>query len=555
MAPGSVTEALELAARSPAGITFVDRKLNGPTLSFADLWSAAGQAAASIARQTSPGEPVGVLGSTSPELVAAVFGIWRAGRVPAMLSLPRRPADLPDYPRELFGRVQRAGARLVVVADDLLPYLSSNGDAGVTVALGDLFARGGGRKLARPAQPAELALLQFTSGTLDTSRVVPVSQRMLLSNLGAAIEATGGQPGREVVVIWLPLFHDMGLGMLLCSVLACSDLVLQPTEEFLARPGSWLDAISRFGGTFTASPNFGYGLGARDLAAKPRSLELSSLRCAANGGEPIDPDTLNAFAEMGRPHGLRRGALVPMYGLAEATVAVSIAAVGEGPRCVEREPGHALGSAGLFGAAARPLVACGRPVDGMRVAIRAPRGGQVPDGAVGEICVHGSGVFGGYLDDPAETEDVLHDGWLHTGDLGFIDAGDLVVCGRLKDVIIVGGTNVYAEDYEHCAERVSGVRRGNAVAFAVPGSEEMILLVEGAAPPAEAGEVAQRVSDAIAARLAAMPHEVAVVAPGSLAKTSSGKKRRHRCRQLYEAGQLETWAVLARRRRTRVRAR
>jgi fatty-acyl-CoA synthase len=554
MTPGSVTEALELAARSPVGITFVNRTANGPTHSFADLWSAAGRAATSIARRTSAGEPVGVLGSTSPELVAAVFGIWRAGRVPALLSLPRRPADLPDYPRELFERVGRAGARLVVVADELLPYLSGNGDAGATIALGDLFAGGGGT-VAPAVQPAELALLQFTSGTLETSRVVPVTQHMLLSNLGAAIEATGGQPGREVVVIWLPLFHDMGLGMLLCSVLARSNLVLQSTEEFLARPGSWLDAVDRFGGTFTASPNFGYGLAARDLAAKPRSLDLSSLRCAANGGEPIDPDTLDAFADAGRPHGLRRGALVPMYGLAEATVAVSIAAVGDGPRWVDGEARHALDAGSLFGTAARPLVACGRPVAGMRVAIRAPAGEPVSDGAVGEICVHGSGVFGGYLDDPAETESVLRDGWLQTGDLGFIDGGDLVVCGRLKDVIIVGGTNVYAEDYEHCAERVPGVRRGNAVAFAVPSSEEMIVLVEGAVPPEGAGDVAQRVSDAIAARLAAVPHEVAVVAPGSLAKTSSGKKRRQRCRALYEAGQLETWAVLARRRRARVRAR
>jgi fatty-acyl-CoA synthase len=547
--PETITDALEHSARGGRGITFVDRELRERRLGYTDLYQRARSAGEALRREgVEPGDRVCLLGPTTPELVVCLFGAWAAAAVPVVLPLPRRRNELDAFLTDVEVRVRKADAALLLASDVFATAAPAN--LGAPLVSLEETARTEGPGIAPPArQPEDLAYLQFTSGTTARSRAVALTHGHLLANMTAAGEAAGVDPGRDVLVSWLPLFHDMGLiGMLLGSVIFGTELVLEPTEEFLARPGSWLDAISAYGGTVTASPNFGYGLAARDLGARPRALDLSSWRLAANGAEPIDIDTLARFAQVAAPHGFRSEAMCPMFGLAEATLAVTLSRPDE-PVHVEWVDRTALETSGEAiwtspGAeGARALVSCGSPLPGHDVAIRDALGRTLPTGRVGEICVRGPSVMSGYHDDPEATAEVLRDGWLHTGDLGFWGTHGLVVCGRVKDMIILGGRNLYPEDYEFWTERVPGVRRGNVIAFAIPERERMVVVAETTADAGNAASVARDALEMLRSKLQRGPEEVLLVAPGTLPKTSSGKRQRGTCRERYASGTLEPVAV------------
>jgi fatty-acyl-CoA synthase len=403
-----------------------------------------------------------------------------------------------------------------------------------------------------PRDADDLAFLQFTSGTTARSRAVPLTHAHLVSNLESAGDMLSVDPTRDVIVSWLPLFHDMGLiGLLLGSTVFTTELVLEPTEEFLGRPGSWVDAISRYHGTITASPNFGYGLAARDLAAKPRTLDLSGWRVAGNGAEAIDIKTVERFSETAAAYGFAPEAMCPMFGLAEATLAVTTSRPDESVlvEWVERsslEGDGAVRAAPPGAGAARALVSCGHPIPRHEVEIRDADGETLPAGRVGEICVRGPSVMAGYWRDPEATREVLRGGWLHTGDLGFWGRDGLVVCGRVKDMIILGGRNLYPEDYEFHTENVPGVRKGNVIAFALPERERMVVVAETTAAPEDVVSVARHALETLRARLPRGPEEVVLVAPGTLPKTSSGKRQRGACRERYATGQLEPLAIARR---------
>lgn len=248
--------------------------------------------------------------------------------------------------------------------------------------------------------------------------------------------------------------------------------------------------------------------------------------------------------------GFKPSAMCPTYGLAESTLAVTL--TGPEPVRVERVSTEGLEETrGTFrppdprGGEGRPLVSCGRPI-GTEVAIKDEGGGVLGPGAVGEICVRGPSVMQGYWWDPEGTADVLWDGWLHSGDLGFREAGDIFICGRIKDVIFVGGRNLYAEDYEFWVERVPGVRRGNVIAFALPECERMAMVAETGLPTEEARDLADRILDPLRKNLARIPQEVVVVPSQTLPKTSSGKRQRRACRERYESGALPVLAVAKR---------
>jgi fatty-acyl-CoA synthase len=547
----TVPDLLELAAESSHGITLIDRDLAETRLAFVDLADGASRAAGSLRRAgVEPGDRVCLLAPTSADLLAALFGAWRAAAVPIVLPLPRRQADLPSYLDDVRVRVQTSGARALVVADVLASGGVSFDDAGArALRLHDLPD---GRPIGGPsaAMPDDLALLQFTSGTTARSRAVPLTHRQMLSNLSAAITMAELDVARDVFVSWLPLFHDMGLiGMLVGAVALRAPLVLEPTEEFLARPGSWLDAISRYRGTVTAAPNFGYGLAARDLGARSRTLDLSSWRIAANGAEAVDIETVTRFSDAARSCGFDRRAMCPMFGLAEATLAVTISRPGDPVHIdtvrLEAETTGPVAWTGADDPDARILVSCGHPIPGTEVAVM--RDGTVqPPGYVGEICVRGPSVMSGYWQDATATAEVMHGGWLHTGDLGFWGRNGLVVCGRAKDVIILGGRNLYPEDYEFWTERVPGVRRGNVIAFALPDAERMVVVAETTVSPAEAQIVARETLETLRRKLPRGPEEVVLVLAGTLPKTSSGKRQRGVCRERYTSGELATVAVARR---------
>ncbi len=547
---GSVPEALRRAAPTEAGITIVDRRMSDRRLGYAELLDASQLVAGALHTDgVDRGDRVCILGPTTAELVVALYGTWMAGAVPVVLSLPRRMSELPAFIEDVARRVEKTEASLLAVSDLLLDQAPDLDVRAQVVSLEALASSG--HAPADPADPAadDLAYLQFTSGTTARSRAVALTHGHLIANLHAAGELANVDAGVDVFVSWLPLFHDMGLiGMLLGSLVFGAELVLIPTEEFLGRPGVWADAISAYRGTLTASPNFGYGLAARDLAAKPRALDLSSWRLAANGAEPIDLETIQRFSEVARPYGFNANAMCPMFGLAEATLAVSLSRADE-PVAIEWVDREALETAGRVHTVAahapgsRSFVACGFPIPGHEIAIVDGDGNEAAPGVVGEICFRGPSIMSGYWRDQDATDEVLRDGWLHTGDLGFWTEHGLVVCGRKKDMIILGGRNLYPEDYEFHAEQVPGVRKGNVIAFAIPERERMVVVCESTAGPDEANGVARTALETLRRALPRGPEEVVLVSPGTLPKTSSGKRQRGTCREQDSTGDLEAIAV------------
>jgi len=550
----TIADALERAARTGRGITMIDRALGERRLSYADLREAATRAATALRIEgVEPGDRVCLLGPTTPELLVALFGTWTAGAVPVILPLPRRQSDLPAFIKDVAARVARAGAKVLAVADSFRAQAPAFPDLDTHLVTIEHIASGDYAAAAPAPRDAEsLGFLQFTSGTTGRSRAVPLTHAHLVSNLHAAGEMLAIDPSQDVIVSWLPLFHDMGLiGMLLGAVTFTTDLVLEPTEEFLGRPGSWVDAVSSYGGTITASPNFGYGLAARDLAAKPRALDLSSWRVAGNGAESIDVATVERFTAAAGAYGFEPNAMCPMFGLAEATLAVTTSRPDE-PVHIEWVERVSLETDGVVrwtrpgGEGSRALVSCGHPIPRHDVEVRGRDGTALPAGRVGEICVRGPSVMAGYWRDPDATAETLRGGWLYTGDLGFWGTDGLVVCGRVKDMIILGGRNLYPEDYELHTESVPGVRRGNVIAFAIPERERMVVVAETTAGPEDVVSVARHALETLRARLPRGPEEVVLVAPGTLPKTSSGKRQRGACRERYASGELETLAIARR---------
>jgi fatty-acyl-CoA synthase len=545
----TIPQALELAARGSAGVTVIDRDLREDRMTWADVASAAQRASGALGRYVDPGDRVCLLSATSLDLVVALLGAWRAGAVPSVLPLPRRSNQLTTFIAEVQARVRVAGAGALVCADELLASEMPLSHFKVPVLALSTVARGAsGRDRAAPVSGENLALLQFTSGSTAPSRAVPLRHSDLLGNIADSMSRFGVDPDSEVVVSWLPLFHDMGLIAMFLGGLAFGvDVILEPTHEFIARPGSWLDALSRFSGTVTASPAFGYALAARDLALRPRDLDLSAVRIAANGGEPIFRDALDTFVTATRRCRFRPRAMTPVYGLAEATLAVTTGSMEE-PR-VESVSTRSLSlgdtaqHVDVDDLSGKPMVSCGAPVRGTEVAILGEHSQQLRDRQVGEIWVRSAHLMSGYWGDDRASAEVLRDGWLWTGDLGFMSAGELFVCGRTKDVIFLGGRNLFAEDYEFFAERVQGVRKGNVIAFAVPERERMVVVAETATSTHEAEELVARISETLCDRMPRSPEEVVLVPPGTLPKTSSGKRQRAACRRSYEAGELPVLAV------------
>ena len=536
----TISRCLEAAADTDRGLGIIDRRLNEDWWTYAELDERAAQVAVVLSEYVEVGDRVCLVGPTSLELLAGLFGAWYAGAVPTVLPLPRRISAGESFLEQIAARLERLGAGVLLCAGASFEGPIAGSVRSVRIA--DVLRDGRG-ELRVERDPDDLALIQFTSGSTSASRAVPVSHRQLVWALEASMASLDVDPETDYVVSWLPLFHDMGLiAMLLGAVGTGTRGAFLPTQEFLARPGVWLDAIARYRATITASPTFGFALAARDLRAHPRPLELAPLRWAANGGEPIAATVLDEFNRAGRQHGLSPLAISPVYGLAEATLTVTLVPPKE-MASTELLPlgqftvGQALPEYGDRHRR-KAVVSCGRPIQDAICEVRGTNGIALPDMAMGEIWVSSPGVMRHYWREPTPVGEPLRDGWLNTGDLGFMRDGELFVGGRLKDVIFHGGANLFAEDYEAVAESVPGVRKGNAIAFAITDLERMVVIVESAEDRDSLHGVANSVFAALADRLPRAPDEVAVVAPGVVPKTSSGKRQRSLCRDLYVSGAL-----------------
>jgi fatty-acyl-CoA synthase len=370
--------------------------------------------------------------------------------------------------------------------------------------------------------------------------------RVLRANLDAIAVAAELDPDDDVLVSWLPLYHDMGLvGLLTLPMSTGTALVLGAPQDFTSRPARWMDWLSTYGGTATAGPNFSYVLATRALQ-RSEQLDLSRLRIALNGAEPIDPDQVEAFVEAGRRHGLRPEAVFPAFGMAEVAIAGTFPQPGTGMviDCVDRrvlETERYAAPAAPGTAGSRRLALLGRPVPGLEIRIVDPEsGGPLRDREVGELEIRGTSVTPGYYRRADANANLFHDGWLRTGDLAYTLDGQLVMCGRIKDVIIVGGRNVFPEDVEWAVGSLDGVRAGNVIAFGVDGErgrESLVVVAESKAVDVALVRktVAERVRDVVGVPAKA----IVLVAPGTLPKTSSGKLQRSLCRRRYHDGQLD----------------
>ncbi|HEX6900157.1 MAG TPA: AMP-binding protein, partial [Thermoanaerobaculia bacterium] len=520
------------AAERPDQVAFTflaDGEVEAERLTYAELDRRAAAIAAALRESVSPGERALLLYPSGLEFIAAFFGCLYAGVV-AVPAYPPRPND-------------RSQSRLRAIARDAEPRVALTtcqileGSRGSLAAVPELAAarwistdalEGSAAASFPEPDPQALAFLQYTSGSTADPKGVMVSHANLLHNermIGAAF----GMDEESVVVGWLPLYHDMGLiGNVLQPLHAGARCVLMSPVAFLQRPMRWLEAISRYRGTTSGGPNFAYELCLRKADPEVLAgLDLSTWRVAFNGAEPVRASTLERFAAAFAPSGFHREAFHPCYGLAEATLFVAGGEPGMGPRL------------------AGSRVSCGRPWMGQRLAIADPETGvELPPGAEGEVWIAGPSVARGYWkNDEATARDFnafLETGegpFLRTGDLGVLDGGELYVTGRIKDLIILRGRNLYPQDVELTAERSHpDLRPGNGAAFSVEiGGEERLVVVHEVERRRRGAfeEVAESVRRAVAEEHEAQVHEVVLIRTAGLPKTSSGKVQRGLCRRLY----------------------
>jgi fatty-acyl-CoA synthase len=549
--PDTLVSRIETAARRSGSITFVNGAAKDQ-VPWAQLHSEAREVAAVLQSEgLSAGGHVALLGPTSRALVTAMQAVWLAGATVVMLPLPMRLASIEEFVSQTRARVRSADTDLLLMDADLAPFVGDPrpGDPPMRL-LQDLVSSattGSAGIYERPdVRPDDLAVLQFTSGSTSEPKGVMLLHRTVCANHDAMLTITGICED-DVMVSWLPLYHDMGLiGMLAVPMTVGVDLVLASPQDFLGDPGRWMEWISTYSGTVTAGPNFAWVLAARALRRRTDRMDLSRVRIALNGAEPVDPATVRDFMSAGERHGLRPQAAFPAFGMAE----VAIGGTFPMPMCGLRTDwvdGRVLESESYAApvapssAGGRELVRLGSILPGMQLRIVEPgttneRGPR----EVGELEIRGSSVTPGYYRDAAASAALLHGGWLRTGDLAYLVDGELVICGRIKDLIIVGGRNVFPQDVERAVGELSGIRAGNVIAFGVNGrhgKESLVIVAESRSddPASVRASVSARVREVVG-----LPaKEIVLVAPASLPKTSSGKLQRTLCRQRYLAEQLQ----------------
>jgi fatty-acyl-CoA synthase len=540
----SLLQRLERAAERDTTVTFVGA--GEDVVPWRVLHEQAkGYAAALQARGVRPGDHVALLSPTTRELVTAIQATWLAGATIVVLPLPMRLSSIEEFVAQTRQRIRNADARVCVVDPELAEFVVPEPADPPMVPVADL-AGGDAAAWVRPDEdPDRLVILQFTSGSTSDPKGVMLPDHVLRANLDAIAEAAQLDPDDDVLVSWLPLYHDMGLvGLLTLPMSTGTALVLGAPQDFTARPARWMEWLSTYGGTATAGPNFSYVLATRALK-RADQLDLSRLRIALNGAEPIDPDQVEAFVEAGARHGLRPGAVFPAFGMAEVALAGTFPEPlgGMATDCVDRrvletERYAAPVEPGTDGS--RRLALLGRPVAGLEIRIVDPETGvPLRDREVGELEFRGTSVTTGYYKRPDANADLFHDGWLCTGDLAYTLDGQLVMCGRIKDVIIVGGRNVFPEDVERAVGALDGVRAGNVIAFGVDGDrgrETLVVVAETKADDRDA--VRRQIHDRVKEVVGVPPKDIVLVAPGTLPKTSSGKLQRSLCRRRYHDGQL-----------------
>ena len=525
------------------------------------------------------GQAVALMLPTSPEYFHTYFGILLAGGIPVPVYPPARWSQIEEHVRRHAGILANAGAVILVTVPEAMTVgrlllaqvpglrrtvtpaeLCSHGAAAASSAVQAGTMRPGMQpEIAPPgitqpeappaANASDIALIQYTSGSTGDPKGVVLTHANLLANIraiGAALQINR----RDVFVSWLPLYHDMGLiSAWLASLYFGNPLVVMSPLAFLTHPERWLWAMHRHRGSLTAAPNFAYELCLKRITdGQIEGLDLSSLRFMANGAEPVSAATLERFAARFAAYGLNPRALAPVYGLAEATVGLCVPPPGRGPviDCIDRErfTGHGQ---------ARPaapddpnplrFVACGRPLPGHQVRVIDHTGQEAAERTEGRLEFKGPSATAGYYRNPRQTAALFHGAWLDSGDRAYIATGDVYLTGRIKDIIIRGGRNIYPHELEEAAGALAGVRKGCVAVFGSTdtrsGTERLVVLAETRlSEPGALAALREAIANTSVEVLGEPPDEVVLAAPHTVLKTSSGKLRRAACRTLYEEGLL-----------------
>jgi 1-acyl-sn-glycerol-3-phosphate acyltransferase len=522
-------------------------------LTYAQLKTGAQRVAAALqARALEPRQTVAIMLPTSLEYLYTYFGILLAGATPVPIYPPARMNQIEEHVRRHATILANARVTMLVTVPEAraVARLMEAYVPGLkhTLSVADLTSS------AHPLSPVpsshdDVAFIQYTSGSTGNPKGVVLTHANLLANIRAMVQALDAS-SRDVFVSWLPLYHDMGLiGAWLGSLYAGLPLVLMSPLAFLARPERWLWAIHRFRGTLSAAPNFAYELCLKRLDdAQLEGLDLSSWRLAFNGAEAVNPDTIRRFSERFARHGLSPTAMTPVYGLAEASVGLLFPPLNRGPVIdrIQREPFATRGKAVPAAADdAHPLrfVACGRPLGGHEVRIIDDTGFEVGDRVEGRLQFKGPSATQGYYRNPEATRQLFNGEWVDTGDRAYMVEGEVYVTGRVKDIIIRGGRNIYPSEIEEAVGALATVRKGCVAAFGsadpATGTERLIVLAETREKdPAACAALRDSIVRVTTDVLGEPPDEVVLAPPNTVLKTSSGKLRRSASRELYEAGHV-----------------
>jgi acyl-CoA synthetase (AMP-forming)/AMP-acid ligase II len=562
MSPRTVVQAIEDAAPSTkTGFRFIDEATDAePFFTHGGIERASARYGGALqALGAKKGDRVALILPDNADFVFAFLGAIRAGLIPVPIYPPAGLGKLAGYLDNTLHVVARSGARLLLTNTEIKRMLGTIQaqvpDLAKVVAVEDVRSM---REELRPAKVAldDVCFLQFTSGSTSRPKGVVLTHANLAANVRAFMElGLGVRDSVDSGASWLPLYHDMGLiGFVLAPLYHVNTVTFLPPLLFLKRPARWLETLSRYRATVSFGPNFAYALCVKRIKdAEVAGLDLSSWRVAGCGAEPIRAENLRAFADKFAPSGFSDKAFVCCYGMAESTLAISFSKVGTG---VTRDvvDGRALWSEGRAvpvatndAEGATPIVSCGAAFPDHEIQIFATddETSERPLGEreVGEIRLRGPSLMSSYFNEPDLTRSAFAGGWLKTGDIGYLAGGDVHICGRSKELIIVNGRNYYPQDLEWEAGKVEGVRRGNVIAFGTMkpdhDRERVIIcfetnLIGEAERTALKGEVRRAVQQALGLTV----DDVVLLGVGVLPKTSSGKLQRAKTRELYETGIL-----------------
>ncbi len=555
----TMTEALDYVANSARGMNFHDARATLVRVyPYAELREdAVASARRLIARGIKPGDRIALIAETAPEFVALFFGALYAGAWPIPLPLPTSFGGRDAYIEQLKVQLDSADPALLFYPAELTMAATAAEICGVAGLDWESFGEEAAPDAPlHQAAPDDIAYLQYSSGSTRFPHGVVITHRALLANLAAhahSMHIGAGDRG----VSWLPFYHDMGLvGCMLSMVANQISVDYLKTEDFARRPLAWLDLITRNKqNSMSYSPTFGYDICARRVSSQTdvaNRFDLSRWRVAGNGADMIRPDVMQSFVDTFAPAGFDARSFVPSYGLAEATLAVTVMPPGEG--IVVEMVEETLLAGGSASERDRPqryraVVNCGKPVRDMEVAIRGDDGAPLGEREIGKVHCRGSSVMVGYFRDDEATQACLEsDGWLDTGDMGYLSNNYLYIVGRAKDMIIINGKNHWPQDIEWAVEQLPGFKAGDIAAFSIttPGGEETpaVLVQCRTSDLDERGRLREEIRERVRA-ITGINCVVELVPPRSLPRTSSGKLSRAKARNLYLSGEIQIYDIAA----------